>query len=138
MGKYVLIACCKQKANIMSKASDLYISDLFKKSMAYAKTLLPDNIFILSAKYGLLELDRVVEPYDETLNNKSANERKAWAKKVLDDLRKATDLKNDEYIFLAGNKYREYLLPEIENYYIPLKGLGIGPQKRWLKENTHE
>lgn len=34
----------------------MYISDLFKKSLLYAKKH-ADNIFILSAKYGLLALD---------------------------------------------------------------------------------
>jgi len=136
MKKYVLIACCGTKVSKKTKARNLYISDLFKKSMAYAESLLPDDIFILSAKYDLLELYKEIEPYDEKLNDKPADERRLWAKKVLTELGKRTDLNNDKYIFLAGKKYIEYLLPEIKNKCIPLKGLKIGQQLQWLKENT--
>ena len=134
MGKYVLIACCSEKLTQKAFASGLYISDLFKKSMAYAKSINPEKIFILSAKYGLLELQDEINPYDETLNTKPADEVKLWASNVLKKLSQKTDLENDEFIFLAGNKYRKYLIPKIKNYKIPLEGLGIGKQKKWLKD----
>lgn len=50
MGKViVLVSCVSKKADTPQKAKDLYISDLFKKSLAYACSLEPDGIFILSA-----------------------------------------------------------------------------------------
>ena len=139
MKKYVLIQCCKTKRKELRKfkACELYISDLFKKSMAYAKSLSPDKIFILSAKYHLLELDKEIESYDKTLNKEPSDKRREWAKKVLDELRKITDLKKDKFIFLAGKKYIEYILPEIENYDTPLEGLaGFDAPKKWLKAHT--
>ena len=63
-------------------------------------------------------------------------EIKKWADKVLEILKKQTDLERDEFVFLAGEKYRKYLIPEIKNYKIPLQGLGIGKQLKFLKENT--
>jgi len=137
MNKYVLIACCSRKLTQKAFACDIYISDLFKKSMAYAKSLNPTNIFILSAKYGLLELKDEVKPYDETLKEKTAGEIKIWAIDVLEKLSKKTNFEEDTFIFLAGNNYRKYLLPKIKNYLIPLKGLGIGKQKKWLMDNTY-
>jgi hypothetical protein len=136
MNRYVLIACCSKKADKKSYAADLYISDLFAKSMAYAKNMKPDKIFILSAKYGLLELDDEIFPYDETLKEKSENEKRVWAKDVLIKLSEITDPEKDEFIFLAGNDYRKHLLPKIKNHKIPLLGLPIGKQLQWLKENT--
>ena len=137
MKKYVLIQCCKTKRKEPRKfkACELYIGDLFKKSMAYAKSLSPDKIFILSAKHYLLELDKKIEYYDKTLDRKVAK-RREWAKKVLDELRKITDLKKDKFIFLASEKYRKYILPEIENKCIPLEGLKNGQQLQWLKAHT--
>ena len=50
--KIVLISCASKKLNHKAKAGDLYISQLFKSGLRYAKSLNPDKIFILSAKYG--------------------------------------------------------------------------------------
>jgi len=57
MAKIVLISCSSKKSAHKSKAKNLYISTLFRLSLAYAKKLKPDKIFILSAKYGLLNLN---------------------------------------------------------------------------------
>ncbi len=68
------------------------------------------------------------------LNNMNSNEIEEWANSVLNELSKISNLKEDEFIFLAGDKYRKYLISHMNNYKIPLKGLGIGKQLRYLKE----
>ena len=139
MAKIVLISCVSKKLNHKSKAQDLYVSPLFQKNLRYAKSLNPDKIFILSAKYGLLSLTDEVEPYNKTLNKMTSNEIKEWANSVLKQLQKVSDLDNEEFIFLAGNNYRKFLLPRIKNYKIPMLGLGIGKQLKWLTERIkHE
>jgi hypothetical protein len=132
MKKIVLISCVSQKRAYRSKAKDLYISALFKKNLAYAWQLNPDAIFILSAKYGLVDLDAEIEPYDLTLNTMPAMEIRNWAEKVLQQLRQVADIRNDHFIFLAGMKYRKYLLPHLASYEIPLEGLTIGKQLQAL------
>ena len=132
MKKIVLVACAAKKLNYKAKAKDLYISPLFKKNLAYANSLKPDKIFILSAKYGLLDLDEEIFPYNETLNEKSGHEIKIWADSVLQKLSKNSNLNEDEFIFLAGNNYRKYLISSIKNYKIPLEGLPIGKQLKFL------
>lgn len=134
--KIVLISCVAQKNNYPCKAKEMYISTLFKGAYQYAKKLNPDKIFILSAKYGLLEEDTVIHPYNETLLTKSNNEVRIWAERVYNELVIQTDAANDQYIFLAGEKYRKYLLPRLRNVEIPLKGLRIGEQLKFYKENT--
>ena len=62
MKKIVLISCVSKKLAVKSKAENLYSSVLFKYNLRYAKSLNPEKIFILSAKYGLLSLDDEVEP----------------------------------------------------------------------------
>ncbi len=136
MEKIVLLSCVSKKLPHRSKVKDLYISDFFKKSLKFAQSLNPDKIFILSAKYGLLDLDKEIETYDKTLNKMKSSEKKEWADEVLESLRKVSDLNNDEFIFLAGRNYREYLLPHIKKYKIPMEGLGIGKQLQYLKEHT--
>ena len=78
----VFLSCVKLKRNSPCKARNMYISDLFQKSLAYAMQLNPRNIYILSAKYGLLGLDDYIEPYNQTLNDMHEDERKRWAYKV--------------------------------------------------------
>jgi hypothetical protein len=136
--KIVLISCASKKLAYKSKAEGLYISSLFRLSLAYAKKLKPDKIFILSAKYGLLNLNDEIATYNETLNNKPVSDIKIWAEKVVFKLGKIANLQNDIFIFFAGKKYREYILPHIRYYKIPLKGLKIGEQLKLLKNKLEQ
>jgi hypothetical protein len=133
MKQIVLISCVSKKLQVPAKAKDLYTSPLFKKNMLYAQKLEPDEVYILSAKYGLLSLNQETEPYDQTLNNMTTLEIKEWAKNVLIQLKEVTSLENTEFIFLAGDRYRKYILPHMKHYKIPLKGLSIGKQLRSIK-----
>jgi hypothetical protein len=74
MKKIVLISCVSQKRTQRSKAKDLYVSVLFKKNLAYARRLNPYAIYILSAKYCLLDLETEIDPYNLTLNTMSAGQ----------------------------------------------------------------
>ncbi len=130
-----LIACCSKKLQGIYPAEQLYQSDLFKKSFAYAKKLKPTAIYILSAKYGLVELNQELETYNVTLNDCSATDNKNWAQSVLKSLSEKTDLKNDKFIYLAGNNYRKNLLKHTPNNEIPMNGLKIGEQLQWLSNN---
>jgi len=134
MKTIVLISCVSKKRSYKSKARDLYISSLFKKSLQYALKLEPDQIFILSAKYGLISLDEEFEPYDLTLNTMSSKEVKGWSEEVLHDLASQTDLRQDRFIFLAGAKYRKYLVGQLAHIEIPLEGMTIGRQLQRLTE----
>jgi hypothetical protein len=138
MRRIVLISCVSKKLSEKSKARDIYISPLFKLNLAYAKSLNPYAIFILSAKYGLLDLDTKIAPYNITLNNMSTNQRKTWAQGVVRQLGSCTDLQKDHFIFLAGQNYRKYLTPHIASCEIPLEGLPIGKQLQHLKRVIDE
>jgi len=134
MKKHILISCVSRKLDRSAKAKDLYTSPLFRMGYRYARSLKPNNIFVLSAKHGLISSDKVIEPYNVTLNNMRAADVKKWSERVLAQLRKQTDLQKDLFIFLAGEKYRKYLLPNIGNYQVPMEGLRIGKQLSWLKK----
>jgi cytoplasmic iron level regulating protein YaaA (DUF328/UPF0246 family) len=134
MAKIVLISCVSKKIDCPAPAKNLYASTLFKFCYAYALSLNVDKIFVLSAKYGVVPEDVIIKPYNLTLNAMNSKEIKEWSKRVLQDLKKYTDVQNDEYIFLAGEKYRKCLLPEIKHYKVPMQGLKIGEQLAWLKQ----
>ena len=134
MKTIVLLSCVKKKRSHKAPAEDLYVSSLFRLCLAYAKSLKPDAIYILSAKYGLVPLERQIEPYEVTLNAMPDREVRVWADRVLDQLHAVADLGHDRFVFLAGNKYRKYLVPHLRLFEIPLAGLPIGRQLRQLKE----
>lgn len=136
MKRIVLISCASTKLLHKSEAKNLYISPLFKLSLKYAKSLNPDNIFILSAKHGLLHLEKRIAPYNLTLNDMKTDKIKKWAKIVIRQLEESVNLKRDEIILFAGEKYRRYLISHLSNCKIPLKGLSIGRQLKYLKQET--
>ena len=136
--RLILVACAAQKRNVASAAKDLYTSDLFAKSRAWAerevRTGRADAWYILSACHGLVHPDTVLEPYDHTLNIMSRSERQAWAMLVTQGLR---EIKATELTLLAGERYREFVVATAKRLNwkvsVPLLGMGIGQQKAWLK-----
>lgn len=134
MNRVVLISCVSTKLDKESKAKDLYVSPLFRMNYAYAQTLKPSAIYILSAKYGLVHPDTVIPPYEQTLNTMKSGQVKDWAIDVIDQMQGKIDFQKDEIIFLAGERYRKFLMPLCRNAKVPLEGLGIGKQLGWLKK----
>lgn len=98
--------------------------------------LKPRKVYILSAKYGLLELDDQIEPYNQTLNEMSEEKKKAWAYKVCKQCEAKGISYSEEAIFLCGNNYRKYLMRKFKNARAPLKNMGIGKQLAYYKNNT--
>lgn len=135
MKSIILISCCKQKAKERCKAKNMYISPLFKLSWKYAKQF-DSDIYILSAKYGLLNPETIIEPYDLTLKKFSKDEQIKWSSDIVEKLKNICSLENDKFIILAGNTYIEYILPFIKNYELPMIGLGLGKRLKWLNKHT--
>lgn len=136
--KVVLISCGSRKLSHSSQARHMYVGPLFKYSLEYALLLTPDHIFILSAKYGLLPLDQDIEPYDLTLNMMSVSDVQSWAAIVLEQINHQCCLDTTRFIILAGQRYRKYLQPHLNNVQTPLAGLTIGKQLQKLKILCHE
>jgi hypothetical protein len=131
--KIALIGCVKKKVSYKTKAELLYDSTLFKYSLQYAKQE-SDKVFILSAKYGLLSLDRTIEPYEVTLNTFSEQEKIEWSNMVFKQIKKDIGL-NNQFMYLCGSNYKKYLLDILPGS-DPLKGLGLGKRIQWLKNHV--
>ena len=129
------ISCVKEKRIGKYKAKHLYTSDFFRKSFGYCSSK-DDKVYLLSAKYGLLELEEEIENYEMTLNDFSKIQKIEWSVMVYDQLENKIDDSDDLY-FYVGNNYREHLLPMLSNNcFIPLEGKGIGEQLQYFKNNT--
>lgn len=129
--KIGLVSCSKLKLDFKCKAVELYSkSNLFKKASSYAHKNY-DKWFILSAKYGLLDPEVIVDTYDLSLNSMSKSERLDWSSKVFFSLIQEIKI-DDEIYFHCGEIYRKHLIDLFSerNYrcHVPLLGMGIGQQ----------
>lgn len=138
--RVVLVSCVGQKMDVSAPACDLYTSALFAGMRSYAEKH-ANRWFILSAMHGVLSPSEVIEPYEQTLNTMGVKDRRQWASAVCKEL--LTVLHFGESItVLAGERYREGVVPFlVERGFpveIPMKGLRIGEQLRWLKERNYD
>ena len=129
-----LVSCVSVKQDYPAQAKDLYVSPLFRKARACVEAL-RCPWYILSAKYGLVDPNTAIEPYEKTLKIMRAGERREWARGVLEALDPILPGVKSVTI-LAGKAYREHLEPELRRrgiiVNVPMEGMGIGRQLSWL------
>ena len=114
-------------------------STLFTKAYRYAMKHY-DHVAILSAKYGLLLPEEVIEPYELTLKTMGEQKRREWAERVIRQLDEKIGLhKVDRVYFHAGYDYREHLSSLLRSARIqtevPLEGLSFGRQLHWYDKH---
>ena len=132
----VLVACAASKRREQSAARDLYVSTLFKEARRYAESV-SDRWYILSALHMVLDPGRIIDPYEQTLNEMPIALRRQWADKVNDQLLAILPA-GAKLTILAGKTYREFTEPMLRrsgfDVHIPLAHLGIGRQIQWLQQ----
>jgi hypothetical protein len=136
MSKIVLLSCTKSKMDKPCPAKDMYSpSPMFQKTKAYGEGLKPDKMFILSAKYGLLPMDKQIEPYDLTLKTMKSDEKNQWGDMVKGQMSKAgLSPEKDKFVFLTGLEYMKPLEKFIpaDNVEKPMEGKRMGERLSWL------
>ena len=135
-----LVSCVKTKLSRPARAKELYISAWFRKARAYVQRE-GGAWRILSAKYGLVDPEDVIQPYEKTLIAMQVAERRAWASNVLEALEPCL-ADADTVVFLAGERYREFLEPSLRargvGLDVPMRGLSQGRQLAWLGARLRE
>jgi len=131
-----LVSCTKSKEPHACRAEEMYVpSALFRKAWQYAGEHYGSRA-ILSAKYGLLLADDVIAPYDESLRDATAAQRFAWAKMVLDQMRRRLDMSEIRDVYFHCPKAYSYPLAAVleelgMQVHLPMKGLKQGEQLGW-------
>jgi Family of unknown function (DUF6884) len=139
--RVAIVGCSKNKAlpdigERTMPARRLYgASALFRKAMAFAEAN-ADRTLIASAKYGLVEPDRELAPYDLALGDLPAAARRVWGIGVAAQLRDAfPSTVGVTLVLLVGRAYAIELLRDAQRWAAveqPLQGLGIGHRLRAL------
>lgn len=72
MRRTVIIPCGGAKLPHRAPAAELYTGSMFRDQLRTARMLVADSdIFILSAKHGLVTLDEMLDPYDMKMTDKN-------------------------------------------------------------------
>ena len=142
--KVGIVACSASKINRPALVRELYAkSALFRYALNYCEKHY-EKTYVVSAKYGLLELDQTIKPYNTTLNLMRAYEIREWASKTAEQIKAAIPIGSEIY-FHAGAKYcviSQYLLPEGDEkaaftIFEPMKEVGgIGKQLKFYKDDA--
>ncbi|MBH23343.1 MAG: hypothetical protein CMH57_02545 [Myxococcales bacterium] len=145
MKAITLIGCGKAKREEAAPARDLYTGNLFRARLRYAAWK-GDPYYIISARHGLLEPWRVIEPYDLHLSGVAREQRYLWASQVMEALER---LHPGERLTLethAGAVYVDHLRDRLGrlatypegsgaaatwNITHPVEGMPIGQQLGW-------
>ena len=141
MNNVYLISCVKskQKTQPSCRAEDMYVSPLYRASLAYALNRAEDKtkqVFILSALYGFLSLNEIISTYEKTLGKMPRAEVIEWGRLVAERLTKLFNIEDTNFVFLAGDKYVSPLRKYLKHYSEPLKGISsIGSRIRWLQQH---
>jgi len=132
-----IITCTKRKKHTKKPipAKELYsASPLFRYSYEYFRKVLglrDEQIFILSAKHNLINVNKKIKFYDKTFNNPPER----WLKILK---RRLDRLKPQKIYFIGSEKYIKKFLEEYEEYrkkfVIIAEGLSIGKKMSWLKK----
>ena len=133
----IFISCTKKKQDHPCKARDMYMpSQWFKGAWNYAQTLNPNEVYILSAKYGVLHPDDQITPYEKSLISARDTEIRNWSIMVADQIKRRQIDRTQKTVFLCGKNYRKYIQNLFPDHIAPCKHLGIGEQIKFFKEKT--
>lgn len=138
--RVALVGCSASKLDHAAEARELYTSQLFRASYAFAEKTC-DAVLIASAFHGLVAPNTILHPYDRSLRGLRKTEREDWGVQVIGPLLSSFK-PAPQVVLLAGKLYADALmygahwhaLPRPEQ---PLRGIaGCGARVAWLRANT--
>ncbi len=137
MARICLVGESKTQRKTRTRADQLFTGTHFVRQRTYAQTR-ADQWFILSARYGLLEPGRGVDPYERVFSDLSSAEQFQWAQNLMQSMSRLHITSHDTLVILAKKSYQDRLLPifKSRSYVIelPLAGMSAVQQLRWLAE----
>ncbi|WP_329557026.1 DUF6884 domain-containing protein [Streptomyces sp. NBC_00696] len=131
----VVIPCGSRKLDHPARAADLYTGSYHRACRTAAEALRPDRLLILSARYGLLDLDDVIEPYDTPHGTKES----VTAQLLLEQAMLRNIVRLDPVIALGGARHVGLIHSVWPHALTPLTGTrGMGEQMARLAALRNE
>lgn len=140
--KVALVGCGRAKGPSRAQAMHLYRGGLFRAAIDFA-TATHAGVYIVSAKHGLIDPERVIEPYEFSIEDMTATQRERWGDRIAHDLALLMNAPSAPTLLL-GESYARWLrlpleaLAKGEGWIAPVEPLagiaGFGPRIRRLRE----
>jgi hypothetical protein len=116
---YVMIPCGAAKGPVATTAAEMYQGSMFKDALATAREMFDDDrIFIISAEYGILRLDDVIEPYDKKLGDPGSVDAATISRQLRDQ-----GIENGSVLSLLPKNYNKLFENGVAG------SLGVNPQR---------
>jgi hypothetical protein len=134
------VGCGKAKQSRACRAAELYTGSLTRLAIKWMERNC-EEFYILSAKFGLLDPDRVIKPYNVKLSDYSDEEQISWGNMVADGLHAMFNTNCTPFLVMAGSDYSSAFMPKLtriglDGYvYEVCKGLKMGNRMRWIRNN---
>lgn len=131
-----LVGCSGPKLKHAAPARQLYTSQLFRATLAFAEAR-HNVVYIISAKHELVALDQVIAPYDKTMADIAKEWRVIWGVRVWDSVQHR-HIHADRQVFIYAGK--DYARPiqraglHRATFHEPLAKMQIGQRLQWLRE----
>jgi len=129
----IIIECSKEKlgytGSIKAPAKMMYQGRLFKTVKEYAETMGFDYV-IISAKYGLVFPNEIIEGYEKVLKTAEDVER---IRPIVEEKLKPILTNYKKILVIAGEKYRDVLRNLWDARFVTIKSKGYGDLCRIIK-----
>ena len=123
--RVLLVSCGAAKLKVPAPAQDLYVGSLTRAAIGHAQAS-GGPWYIVSARYGLLRPERVIEPYNLSVLDMGPNQRREWGSRVAHELRGVHPELVEVEVHM-GEGYLRHLRPWFPwDITAPLAGLEIG------------
>lgn len=128
----VVVPCGARKHKAACMAGAMYTGPYSRACKAYALSVAPPwQVYILSAKYGLLALTDEIEPYNLRMGQKGCVTAATVRKQA-----EQRGLLNEDVVALGGTGYTQVCRQVWPSCKTPLASVGgMGKQLAWLKRN---
>lgn len=130
----VVIPCGVSKADRPAPAMNFYTGALFRGALAYARSVCStDRIYVLSARYGLVPIDRVLNPYDRKLTGVAEDDVRRVSFQAQD-----LEILDEPVLSLCSGPYRGLLRQVFEKVVDPFEGqrdMRVGKRLQAMKCN---
>ncbi len=125
----VIVGCGKRKRGFRTEAACMYTGPLFIDHMLLARRMPAREILILSAEYGLIGLDTVIDDYDTTIKDLSRVELRSWEGRVATAVEARVEDRRELVVVLAGATYTTWVARCDRRVTMPLAGMQLGERR---------
>ncbi len=135
-----IIPCTNQKSTIPGSAREVWQGSHFQLTLYHAEHWY-DEVLVMSYKYGLIDPDFIIEPYDINIQYASAPEKLEWWWALKDQIKEISGDPPDLIAVYTGNYdrqrfVREFIRNGFRNIIIPWENARIGERMQLVYDNT--